>query len=37
MLCDDLEQWTGDGVGAKLKREGTYMYIELIHIVVEQK
>ena len=31
------EQWNGDGVGAKLQREGTYMHIELIHIAVEQK
>ena len=37
VLCDDLEQWNGDGVGAKLQREGTYMHIELIHIAVEQK
>ena len=36
MLCDDLDGW--DGVmGGGLKREGIYVYIQLIHFVVQQK
>ena len=38
MLCDDLEGrvgWEG-GVEGKLKREGMYVYIQLIH-VAQQK
>ena len=34
MLCDDLE---GFGAGGKLKREGIYVYLWLIHVVVQQK
>ena len=32
MLCDDLEGWEG-----KLKREGIYVYIQLIPVVIQQK
>ena len=38
MLCDDLEGWDGDGgVGGRLRREGVYVYIELVHFVAPQK
>ena len=37
MLCDDLEVWDGKGVGARLQREGMYVYTQLIHFVVQQK
>ena len=36
MLCDDPEVW-GGGVGGRLKGEGIYVYIQLIHIIVQQK
>ena len=36
MLCDDLEWWD-EGVGGRLNREGIYVYIQLIHFVVQQK
>ena len=36
MLCDDPEEW-GGGVGGRLKGEGIYVYIQLIHIIVQQK
>ena len=32
MLFDDLEGW--DWACGRLKREGIYVYIELIHVVV---
>ena len=35
VLCANLEGW--DGVGGKFKREGTYVYLWLIHIDVWQK
>ena len=36
VLCDDLEGWDGRcGVG--VKRERIYVYIELIHVAVQQK
>ena len=31
VLSDDLEEWDG-GVGGRLEREGTYVYIWLIQI-----
>jgi len=36
VLCDDLKGWDGGwwGEGGKLKREGIYVYIRLIHVVV---
>ena len=36
MLCDDLEGWDGE-LGGKLKREGIYVFLQLIHVVVQQK
>ena len=35
-LGDDLEGWDG-GVRGALKREGIYVYLELTHIIVQQK
>jgi len=35
VLCDKLEKW--DGGGGRFKREGTYIYLWLIHIDVWQK
>ena len=38
MHCDDLEGWDGDGgMGGMLKRKRIYVYLQLIHIVVQQK
>ena len=37
MLCDDLEGWDGIGGGRKVKREGSYVYVWLIHWVVCKK
>ena len=37
MLCHDLEGWDGAGVGAGLKREEMYVYMQLIYVVVQQK
>ena len=37
VLSDNLEGWDGCGVGGRLKREGTYIYLWLIHDVVRQK
>ena len=34
MLCDDAEGW---GVGKKSKREGIYVYMQLIRFAVQQK
>ena len=36
VLCDDLEGWDGGDVG-RLRKEGIYVYLELIHAVVQQK
>ena len=36
MLCDDLEGEDGR-VGGRLEGEGTYVYIQLIHVVEQQK
>ena len=35
MLCDNLEGW--DGVGRKFKKEGTYVYLWVIHVDVWKK
>ena len=35
MLCDDVEGWDGDR--GMVKREGIYVYLWPIHIVVQQK
>ena len=37
MLCVDLDEWDGGGVGGRFKREGIYVYIELIHFSVQKK
>ena len=34
MIGDDLEGWDGGGVGERLKKEGTYIYLQLIRVVV---
>ena len=34
MLCDDLH---GFGGGKRSKRDGIYVYIQLIHFIVQQK
>ena len=36
MLCDDLEGWDGGG-GGRFKREGVYVYMWLIHFLVQQE
>ena len=37
MLCDDLERRDGRWEGGRHRREGIYVYLYLIHIVVQQK
>ena len=37
MLCDDLEVWDEGWVGGRLKRKRIYVYLQLIHVVVQQK
>ena len=34
MLRDNLEEWDGGGVEKRFKREATYVYLWLIHVVV---
>ena len=34
---DDLKGWDGGWVGGKLKREGIRVYLQLIHVIVQQK
>ena len=36
-LCDNLEGWDGVGGGRGFKREGTHVYLCLIHVDVWQK
>ena len=36
MLCDDLGGWDG-GVEGRLPREGTDVFLGLIHVVVQQE
>ena len=36
-LCINLEGWDGEGDGRGFKREGTYVYLWLIHVDVWQK
>ena len=36
-LCDDLGGGMGVKVGGRLQREGMYVYVQLIHFVVQQK
>ena len=35
-LCDTLDGWGGE-VGGRFRREGVYVYMELSHLVVQQK
>ena len=35
MLCDNLEGW--EGVGGRFKKEGTYVYLQLVHADMAQK
>ena len=37
VLCDNLEGWDGVGVGGKFKREGTCVYLWLIHADICQR
>ena len=37
MLCDGLEWWNGSRVGGRFRREGIYVYIELIYVIVQQE
>ena len=37
VLCEDLEGWDWGRVGGRSKREGLYVYIQLIHLVIKQK
>ena len=37
MLCDNIEGGMGWEVGGKFRREGTYVYLWLIHVDVCQK
>ena len=36
-LCDNLEGWDGEEVGGRFKREGTHVYLWLIHVDIWQK
>ena len=36
-LCINLEGWVGRETGVRFKREGTYVYLWLIHVDVQQK
>ena len=37
MLCDNLAGWDGQAGEKEFKREGTYVYLMLIHVDVWQK
>ena len=37
MLCDGLDEKDGTGVRGKSTEEGIYIYIQLIHFIVQQK
>ena len=34
MLCDDLEGWAGGGDGKEVQKEGIFVYLWLIHVVI---
>ena len=36
VLCDNLEGWDGVGGEGRFEREGTYVYLWLIHVDVWQ-
>ena len=37
MLCDELNERDGGGMGGRSKREGVYVYIWLSHFILQQK
>ena len=37
LLCDNLEGGLGREVGGRFRREGTYVFLQLIHVDVWQK
>jgi len=37
VLCDDLEGWDRGEDGERLKTEEIHVYLQLVHIVVQQK
>jgi len=37
IICDNLKGWDGVGCGRRFKREGTYIYLWLIHVDVWTK
>ena len=37
VLSDDIDSGIGGRVGERSKKEGIYVYIELIHFIVQQK
>ena len=37
VLCDDLEERDGGWLEGRLKKEGIYVYMWLIHVVVQWK
>ena len=37
MLCDDLEGWDRGEDGERFKTEEIHVYLQLVHIVVQQK
>ena len=37
VLSHNLEGWDRGGMGRRSKREGIYVYVQLIHAVVQQK
>ena len=37
VICDNLVEWMGREVGRRFKREGTYVYLWLIHVDVWRK
>ena len=37
VLCYDLEGRAAGEKGRRLKREGIYVYLQLIHFVIQQK
>ena len=36
-LCNNLEGWDAEGGGREVQREGTYVYLQLIHVDIWQE
>ena len=36
-LCINLEGWGGEGVWREFKTDGTYLYLQLIHVMLDRK